>query len=436
MDWRARLQETIGRGLYPTKRVEIGRGALGALPTILEDLGLPRRLLVIAQPETWGAAGELFQEMTGGSGLSATVHISNARTVTWEACRDIASEIASHPSLLPVALGAGTVNDLVKLGVQEAATPYVCVATAASMNGYPSPISAVLREGLKCTVPATPPLVIIGDTQVLCDAPKTLTGSGYADLLAKPCSVADWLLAREAAGEPFAEEPLRIMDGVVEAVIEAGGAIAAGRPEAVELLMRGLTLSGLSMAAAGTSQPASGAEHLISHFWDMLGHRDGWRLDLHGRQVGVACVMVSALWQRLLSLDREALVPAPQQDAEALAPALRLVYGELAEPCLAEFRRKSPSDSVIEARVARARGAWTALHPLLSQTVVSPERMRAELAAGGTPVTLSEIGRDPDDARLALRWGRAMRNRYTCLDLAAEIGLLDDWVEGIVSEVC
>ena len=51
-------------------------------------------------------------------------------------------------------------------------------------------------------------------------------------------------------------------------------------------------------------------------------------------------------------------------------------------------------------------------------------------------LTETEIGRSPDDARLALRWARVLRNRYTCLDLAAEAGRLGGWIDELVAEVC
>lgn len=436
MTLEERVQEVLRRRLSATRRVDVGPGAVRRLPEAIEALGLPNEVLAIAQPRTWEAASAALQTAAEAGGMRVSVHVTFAEAATHEACERLGDEIRRQPSLLPVAVGAGTVNDLVKLGAQDAGVPYVCVATAASMNGYPSSIGAVLRDGLKCTVPATPPVLIIGDTDLLSAAPPELTGSGYADLLAKPCSVADWILAREVAGEGFEEEPLRIMDGVVEAVVAAADGIAALNPASVESLMLGLTLSGLSMAAAGTSQPASGAEHLISHFWDMLGHRDSWRLDLHGRQVGVACIMISALWERLLSLEEHDLTAALGQDADALRYDVIACYGDLAGRCLSQFSRKSPSHSAVAAHVERARGKWADLRDALRAIVVSPARMRDELAAGGAPTTLAEIGRSPDDARLALRWARVLRNRYTCLDLAAEAGHLGGWIDELVAEVC
>ncbi|MBD3176709.1 MAG: iron-containing alcohol dehydrogenase, partial [Armatimonadia bacterium] len=156
LDWQARLAEVIGRGFSTTTRVELGMGAIGRLPRAIEDLELPRRVLLIAQPETWEAASAPVQAALRVAGMKSQVHITTADSVNGEAAADIELVLRDNPLLVPAAIGSGTVNDLVKMAAQEARVPYISVATAASMNGYPSPISAVLRDGLKSTVPAAP----------------------------------------------------------------------------------------------------------------------------------------------------------------------------------------------------------------------------------------------------------------------------------------
>jgi len=61
--------------------------------------------------------------------------------------------------------------------------------------------------------------------------------------------------------------------------------------EGVRLLGTSLMLNGISMEIAGSSRPASGGEHLISHALDLISTRPR----LHGLQVGVAAYIVSCL---------------------------------------------------------------------------------------------------------------------------------------------
>ena len=61
--------------------------------------------------------------------------------------------------------------------------------------------------------------------------------------------------------------------------------------EGMRLLGTALLLNGISMSICGSSRPASGSEHLISHALDSIGKRPR----LHGLQVGVATYLMSLL---------------------------------------------------------------------------------------------------------------------------------------------
>ena len=54
----------------------------------------------------------------------------------------------------PVAVGSGTLNDIVKRAAHELERPYLCVATAASMDGYTAFGAAITKEGYKQTMTA------------------------------------------------------------------------------------------------------------------------------------------------------------------------------------------------------------------------------------------------------------------------------------------
>ncbi len=433
---RARLRDSLKERVSNTRYVKIEKGAILALPDLMERASLWRRVLLVADARTYEAAGEKVHATLSAAGAPTTTLILDPDCVRDEYADQVAAEIRRVAPVTPVAVGAGTINDTVKLAAETLHMPYVAVATAPSMNGYPSSISAVLRDGLKCTVPASPPVAILYDLDVMTRAPREMIGSGYADLLAKPTSESDWILARELVGDRYEEAPLQIIEGVTEEVVRRAEQIRDAAEIGLEALCLGLTLSGLSMAAAGSSQPASGAEHLISHFWDMIGHRDGWTNDLHGRQVGVSCIMMAKLFEKLLALGPSDMRPADAPcDALALESAVREVYGSLAEPALGEFIEKSPDPESIARRVDKASQRWEALRREVGGLVSPTKTMRENLKRGGAPTTLAEIGRTPEEGRLALVWCRAMRRRYTSLDLAAELGRLESWADEIVAEV-
>ena len=100
-------------------------------------------------------------------------------------------------------------------------------------------------------------------------------------------AVADWKLAFNAVGTPVDDFAALLSDATVFQFI--------ARPtrdlEGVRLLGTSLMLNGIAMEVCGSSRPASGSEHLISHALDSLGSKPR----MHGLQVGVATYLVSLL---------------------------------------------------------------------------------------------------------------------------------------------
>ncbi len=148
---------------------------------------------------------------------------------------------------------------------------------------------------------------------MLAAAPLELTLAGLGDLVSKPFCGCDWWIASLLRGEAFCPQPQRILGEAFDSSLEVFPRLAGRDPEVVALLAKLLVVSGITMTIAGSSSPASGGEHLLSHYWDMINSRDGRPLGLHGAQVGVASVAMDALYARILDVDfsRARFVPDP-----------------------------------------------------------------------------------------------------------------------------
>lgn len=107
---------------------------------------------------------------------------------------------------VPVAVGAGTINDRTKLAAQRTGRPYLCVATAASMDGYTSFGAIVTERGFERTIGCPAPRAVIADLGVLAAAPRALSAAGYGDLLGKITAGADWIPADALGIEPIDAE--------------------------------------------------------------------------------------------------------------------------------------------------------------------------------------------------------------------------------------
>ena len=97
---------------------------------------------------------------------------------------------------------------------------------------------------------------------------------------------------------------------------------------------------------------------------------------------------------------------------------------------IAEFRAKALDEAGAAAMNAKLAAIWPELRRELKPFMLPPEQMRDALAAAGGPTTAAELGCDVGLYREAVLHAREMRNRYSMLDLAADAGLLEDFVAG------
>ncbi len=189
-----------------------------------------------------------------------------------------------------VGLGGGKTLDVAKYVSFLGRLPYLAVPTSLSNDGFCSPQSSLTIDGKRRSLPAAIPFGIVLDTAVCLAAPEILWMSGVGDLSAKFTAVIDWKLAFHARGTPVDDFAALLSDSTVFQFI----ARPARDTEGVKLLGTALMLNGVAMAICGSSRPASGSEHLISHALDAISQRPR----LHGLQVGVASYLVSRLQNR------------------------------------------------------------------------------------------------------------------------------------------
>lgn len=218
-----------------------------------------------------------------GHGIELAARIEIASAAFEETCAHFQRLPARLDAL--IGLGGGKALDAAKYISHLSRLPYLAVPTSLSNDGICSPQSSLTVEGRRRSLPSAMPFGVIIDTAVCLGAPEVLWHSGVGDLVAKFTAVADWKLAFHAVGEPLDDFAALLSDASVYQFI--------GRPdydmEGVRLLGTTLMLNGISMAICGSSRPASGSEHLISHALDGLSKRPR----LHGLQVGVASYLMS-----------------------------------------------------------------------------------------------------------------------------------------------
>jgi glycerol-1-phosphate dehydrogenase [NAD(P)+] len=188
-----------------------------------------------------------------------------------------------------VAVGGGRVIDTVKLAAARTGVDFVSVPTAVSNDGISSPVASLVgKDGTRASHAARMPCGIIVDVAAITSASTTTIRAGVGDLVSNLTACLDWRLADTEGGEQYDAFAAMIAESAARPILDLEELRSVASHEVVA---QGLLLSGLAMAAAGTSRPCSGAEHLISHALDL---QLGPRAALHGEQVALGCLIAAA----------------------------------------------------------------------------------------------------------------------------------------------
>jgi glycerol-1-phosphate dehydrogenase [NAD(P)+] len=181
-----------------TQEVNIGAAALASVPCVFREGFGDSPAVVIADGNTFEVAGkEVRQQLERAGHTMMEPYVFPAEPplyAEYENVEKLRDSLREHDAI-PVAVGSGTVNDIVKRSAHECERPYMCVATAPSMDGYTAFGASIEKDRLKHTLSCPAPRAVVADLEVLRHAPGEMTASGYADLLGKVTSGADWLVA-------------------------------------------------------------------------------------------------------------------------------------------------------------------------------------------------------------------------------------------------
>ena len=412
-----------------------GPGSLTAFPELLSRVngaGLP--VLLIQDRNTQKAAGEKLADILACRKLPFSVLVLREGPLgivdaDYERVAEI-REILERRSVFPVAVGGGTINDLVKRSASEFRIPYVCVSTAASVDGYCSFGASLVYEGLKITMPCPAPVAVAADTEVLASAPYDMTASGYGDLYAKLASGVDWFLADRLGIEKIHQSSWDLVQKDLPLWLAEPEKLKGGDPGALSHLFRGLTMSGCAMQVYQDSRPASGAEHLISHVWEMEHLSKNGIPVSHGFKVAMGTVISVSLMEAFYSLKPEDIsVDACRPYRETweerrLSIGKRFPASKLMEMIEKPCREKWVDDDQWASRIRRLGQILPELRAFTGQRLGSRDAVIEKLLKAGCPVSPQDFGVNPERIKDTVIKAQMMRKRYTILDALYETGQL------------
>lgn len=209
----------------------------------------------------------------------------------------IQKELSKDTDVL-VAAGSGSIHDLARYVSAQRDLPFVSLPTAASVDGFVSTVAAMTWHGMKKTCVAKAPMCVLADTNIFANAPYRLTASGISDLMGKYTALVDWKISHIITGEYFCPGIYELEKEAVDEVNQVLDKIRALDGNSMEKLMYALILSGLAMQMAGNSRPASGAEHQISHLWEMAVINEPADA-LHGEKVSAGLILTLKEYEKI-----------------------------------------------------------------------------------------------------------------------------------------
>lgn len=411
----------------PIRNIIYSEDALANLPAVLGSFVNGRHIVLVADLRTLDILGRHACKALEQAGWSVHQIIVPDSSHGSPVCNDTTHNWLNEqfpPADIALAVGSGVINDLTKWSAFEHDLPYAVVATAATMNGYTAANVAPTLKGVKTLITARAPLAVFAVPSVIINAPSVLTAAGLGDTIAKPLSSADWLFNNIFCNENFCRYCSEIINSLEPYYFNKPEDIKTRRPAAIEALLNALLYSGIAMTIIGTSAPASGGEHLLSHTLDMMSSLDGFPHDLHGRQVGIGTIFAAALYERIFKIETpKPLSPPSDIDSTfwaGLAENVRDQY-DLKKPALKTIRKKLTDSKIWQTFIAAA-----------SNQVRSPDEIKNCLKTAGAAHTFNDIKCSRERLLDAVLHMHEIRKRPTIIDLAWILGILPDSVDEII----
>lgn len=427
------------RDATDTRDVTIGPGMLASAGDLFEQSFGDQPAVIVADENTFEVAGEEVRRSLEKAGRELIEpYIFPGQPTLYAKYTNIEKLVESlrtHDAI-PVAVGSGTLNDIAKRAAYECDRLYLCVGTAASMDGYTAFGASIEKDGHKQTLTCPAPHAMLADVNVLVNAPGWMTASGYADLLGKVTAGADWIIADALGVEKIDPNAWSLVQDHLREWTGRPAELKAGDQEAMDQLVEGLVMSGLAMQAYQSSRPASGAEHQFSHLWEGegLGRDDDPPLS-HGFKIGVGSIAIAALYERVLqrnldNLDIEALRnhwPAWEEVEREVRAAHTMP--ELEEAAVKQSGAKYIDVDQLAERLELLQQLWPELRERVQAQLIPAEQLREQLRAAGCPTSPSEIGLYDEGLKATYYRAQTIRSRYTILDLARETGIFEECLE-------
>jgi glycerol-1-phosphate dehydrogenase [NAD(P)+] len=423
----------------PIEEIVIKKNALFDLRTIKDRLNLGQNALMVTDDIIDRIIGpKITSHLEKGCfNINKSVFPAKNLIADEKAIVSILNDIKEDTNLL-VATGSGTINDLTRYISFKTKIPYISIPTSPSMDGYTANVSLIINNGYKRTLKANCPIAIYADTDLLKKAPQASISAGYGDLIAKYTACADWLLSSIINNEYYCNFTHRT---VLDYLEKAFDDLDSPNDKSIKTLVEGLMISGIVMHWVKSSRPAAGAEHHISHFWEMRDMRLKNPGHLHGLKVGLGTLIMDKMYNDLLNTDLFGYQKSKEYlDSGMLSEAkwksnIKKVYGDSHQEILKENSMRSFDGEAWKEhreKIIKKSKEWKQ-----KITKIMPESSKVErdLVRTGCITDPIELGLDGKTLMESIIYCKDLRSKYTILEALDYLGLLEPMAKKTTTDI-
>ncbi|MBQ7868193.1 MAG: sn-glycerol-1-phosphate dehydrogenase [Clostridia bacterium] len=423
--WDCECGRHHGAGL---KYLKVERGAVRFLPEALEKLGKKKPFIVCdhnTKKAAWAQVKAVLDEADIPYVLYEFPYDEIEPDEYAVGCLTMAFDRSCDVAL---AIGSGVINDCCKVLAHAIGIPSMVVGTAPSMDGYASNSSSMIRNRIKVTLYNACPAAIIADIDIMAQAPERMLWAGLGDMLAKYVSICEWRISNLIIDEYYCENIAGLMRASLKQIVDAAPRLMERDPDTIEAVVKGLVLSGVAMAFAEISRPASGLEHYFSHLWEMMALDRGKPYERHGIQVGVGTLLTLRIYDQLRQMkpDRETAQKfIATFDEELWRSHTRRVFGKAAEAVIEQAEREEKNSAQKHAvRLERTLENWDKILQIVDEELPPTQDIAALMEQLGMPMLPGDIGVNDQDTIDGLRGSRDIRDKYLSSTMLWDLGLL------------
>lgn len=320
-----------------------------------------------------------------------------------------------------VSIGSGSLTDITRYTSFISNRNFSCFPTAPSVDAYTSSVSALIENSCKKTFKAIPPKCVVVDMDILTKAPFDLIRAGLGDMGAKVIARLDWILSSFLNDEYICEFAWEMMKNPLKDLLKSTENILKRERKAFRNLVNTLLLSGIIMTMIGNSRPASGAEHIISHFLDMYYRMNGKIPLFHGLQVAMGTFISIKAYEVILE-------NVPMRKSKISLKERRNflyeVFGEKAKKFLRIYEKKRIKRNVDLISLRKV------ISPIYSEF---KDILMQHLKFLKLGKLFSKF--DMEFFRKVVIFSNSIRERYTILDLLEELEILEDFSHFVIDEI-